>query len=138
VARARTGLGELWLARKDPNRAATEIDLALASLQALVDKDRSDKDLRRELAAAENARGLTWKMLGQPARATVAWSHSVDLLGPLVRDSSDWTVLDPWVRALVYLGRHEEARLGQEKLTSIGYREPGYLREVAGARRDAP
>ena len=135
VARARTGLGELWLARQDPNRAATEIDLALASLQALVDKDPDDRDLSRELATAENARGLTWKMLGQPARATVAWTHSVDLLRPLVRDSSDWTVLDPWVRALAYLGRHEEARMGQEKLTSIGYREPGYLREVAAARR---
>ena len=138
VARSRLGLCESWLALGDLQRAATEIDLALISLRALVDKDPNDKDSRRELAVAENARGLVWKAMGQPARATASWNHSVDLLEPLARESSDRSVLDPWVRALVYLGRHEEARQGHEKLTSIGYRDADYLRVIAADRRNVP
>jgi len=139
VARSRLGLGEAWLVLGDLKRAATEIDLALAGIGALVDKDASDKDSRRELAVNHNARGRVWNAMGQRARATAAWTQSVDLLEPLARESRDWNVLDPWVRALVYLGRHDEARQGYEKLASIGYRDPGYLRDIAGIdRRSAP
>lgn len=141
VARARAGLGEAWLALGDPTRAAIEIDLAAASLQALVDGDPADKDSRRELAIAENARGLAWQASGQPGRAADAWTRSVDLLAPLARDSADWTVLDPWVRALVYLDRRDEATRAHDTLKSIGYRNASYLRDwqrSAAPRARAP
>jgi serine/threonine-protein kinase len=53
-----------------------------------------------------------------------------DFTGALkaARDSRDWNLLDPWVRALLYLGRLDEASRGHERLMSIGYREPGYMR----------
>jgi hypothetical protein len=69
---------------------------------------------------------LLWHALGDRARAEAAWTHSVSLLDALARRSTDHTVIDPWVRALLYLGRREDAAAGHTALAAMGYRVATY------------
>ena len=41
--------------------------------------------------------------------------------------SSDFRILDPWVRASFCLGLEAEAQAGQARLLHIGYRDAEYL-----------
>ena len=141
LAKVQGGMAETFLALGDVQSAARQADAARASLQALADAQPKDADTRRDLAMAENVSGLVWTARKNPARATAAWEHSVELLDLLVRDSTDRNLLDPWVRAHLYLGRVDAARRGHEKLLSIGYRDMGYLRvwrEVTGTPPSQP
>ncbi len=141
VAKVHVGMAEALLALGDVQSAARQADATRASLQALADAQPKDADTRRDLALAENVSGLVWTARKDPARATTAWEHSVELLDALVRDSTDRNLLDAWVRAHLYLGRVDAARRGHEKLLSIGYRDTSYLRvwrEVTGTAPTQP
>lgn len=59
---------------------------------------------------------------GDPATAETLWRRVVSLAGPQSEQSRDWRLLDPVVRALVGLGRLDEARPLVARLATLGYR----------------
>ena len=128
LALARMGAAEAWLALGDVERAGHSIDEAQAALAGLSGTNPKDIDARRELAVAGIVRGVLWARQGDASRAAAAWTASVAALEPLARDSADRNLLEPWVRALLHLGRTNAAMPGYQKLLSIGYREPGFMR----------
>ena len=76
----------------------------------------------------ENTRGVILKARNDHSAAQEAWLHSLALLEPLVAQSKDRMLLDPWVRALVYAGRVDRAAAAHKTLLSLGYRDVSYLR----------
>jgi serine/threonine protein kinase len=127
LAKAQLSLAEALHSAGDVATAVRQIETARAGLQTLFDKNPKDVDTTRDLAIAENVRGVFWAARREPTRAREAWTHTVALLEPVVEGSNDRNLLDPWVRALLHLGRLDEATRGYEKLSSIGYREVGLV-----------
>ncbi len=123
LARAHVGMAEWLRGDRNVEAGARQVELAVGLLQPLVSKNPGDADIVRELAITENLRGELLASLGQPVRARQAWTHAVDLLEQIAQPSHDRNLLDPWVRALLHLGRVDDARRGYERLMSIGYRD---------------
>ena len=125
-AKAHIGMAEVLRADRNFEGSARQVEMAVALLQPLAAKNRGDADTVRDLAIAENLRGEDWASLGQPVRARPAWIHAVALLEPIAEPSHDRNLLDPWVRALLHLGRLDDAKRGYEKLVSFGYRDRSF------------
>lgn len=65
--------------------------------------------------------GLAAADAGRPAAATVYFNAAYRALAPLVRSSSYWRVLDPWVRLSILRRDHAEAARVQAQLAGFGY-----------------
>ena len=127
LARTQANIAEALRRTRRLDASGKEIDSALRILEPLVAKNARDIDSTVVLALAENERGLVFAAMGQTRDANDAWTRAVNRLSPLAANSKDRNLLDPWVRALVYLGRIDEARRGFDRLTAIGYREQTFL-----------
>ena len=111
----------------DPAAAAGAIAAAIAILDARLPKNPDDADLRRRLSDVHNALGEVFAAAGRHADATAAWTKAAQLVEPVARGSSDWRVLAPWARSLLYLGRLQEAAPVVQQLLSSGYRERRFI-----------
>jgi hypothetical protein len=128
LAKAYLGLSETSLAARDIDAAMRYADAAKATLEPVVERNAGDAEPRRDMAMVENARGVVLKTRGDQTAAQAAWLHSVSLLEPAVQPTNDRTLLDPWVRALVYMGRVDQAVASHKTLVSLCYRDVSYLR----------
>jgi serine/threonine protein kinase len=127
LARTHASIAEALRRTRRLDAAGKEIDSALRILEPLVAKNPRDIESTLALALAGNERGLISAAMGRTRDAKEAWTKAVNRLSPLAANSKDRNLLDPWVRALVYLGRIDEARRGFDRLTAIGYRERAFL-----------
>ena len=127
LALMRRSFGRLLMAQGDVTSALEELRLALAILQPLVDKNPDDRDSIQWLSGSFVVMGEVWARTGDMQCARSSWAKAVEVIEPLARQSNDRRYLDPWVRALLYLDRIEEARPIVEKLMSMGYRERTFV-----------
>jgi tRNA A-37 threonylcarbamoyl transferase component Bud32/tetratricopeptide (TPR) repeat protein len=128
LIRAHLGLAETAFAGGNPETARRSADAAKAILDPVLSQHSDDPETRRDMALIENLRGVILASRKDPHGAQAAWQHSIALLEPLVAATTDRTLLDPWVRALLYARRVDDAALAHQKLLSRGYRDPSYLR----------
>jgi len=117
-------LGTMLLRTGRPEEAIQVLDHARSTLLTQLNHRPDDRQAAR-------LEGLVFLVLGQVelARGSLSaaedsWSHAAGVLKSLVADSRDHSVLDPWARTLIYLGRPEEARPVLDTLWSLGYRNP--------------
>lgn len=61
---------------------------------------------------------------GRAEAAQVALSTAITRLAPVAGSTQDWHLLEPYARALVAAGRHEEARPVLDLLNAMGLRSP--------------
>ena len=102
-------------------RAAVEI------LEPLVQKSSEDRIALSALSEAHLLLGRILNRRGDDEKALMHWEQAAERIESIAAGSSNKRFLDPWARALIRLGRLDEARPVIEKLSSFGYREPAFL-----------
>jgi len=127
LARAHLNLAAGLRHTRRLDAAGKEINAALEILQPLAVRNPRDADLVRDLAIAENDRGVISAALGRTGESRAAWSRALAHLAPLVGSTKDRNLLDPWVRSLAHLEKFDEAKHGFDRLMAIGYRDRGFL-----------
>ena len=138
LARARALLGETHLALGDRAAAAAACGEALTLLgDSGAGAGGSDWVARVYRAHAQLLRGRLEE--GRPEAATRAREAALATLAPVIGETRDPEYLDPWVRALIALGRLDEARGPATALRAAGYAEPTFVAElVASGLEGAP
>jgi hypothetical protein len=102
------------MVERDPAAARREARRALQILRPLVE-EVPDELTRGQIAEAEI-------VLGMAGDGRAAWERALAALAPCRRPLTHWKLVDPWSRALILLGREEEARPAVERLWSQGFR----------------
>ena len=102
------------LVESDPAAARREARRALAILRPLAEEVPDDLT-RGQIAEAEI-------LLGMAGDGRAASERALAALAPCQRPLTHWKLADPWSRALILLGREEEARPAIERLRSQGFR----------------
>lgn len=119
----------LYLRRGDLGHARRVLDSALAALAQLRRQVPDDASVREALVDGLLESAELARLEGMPGRALDACRTALTLLDP-VRDSRDWRVLAPWVRAQVCAGRTQEVSQQRAWLRQMAYRDPVYVRQV--------
>jgi len=128
LASGRTGIAEILFAQGQPAAALREADAAVALVEPIVAAEPGNEVAARLLAGACNLRARIHDARGDAARSRAEWSRTVDLLAPFAANSTDFSALDAYLRALVGLGRHEVAARHFDRLSALGYRERAFLK----------
>jgi serine/threonine protein kinase/tetratricopeptide (TPR) repeat protein len=89
--------------------------------ERLIHSERATKADVSECAEACDLAGEICAAGGDSAGAQGYWKKAADLLAPYLKDSRDWHILDPAVRAAMRLGRTDEAQRGIRLLGQLGY-----------------
>ncbi len=113
------------LGRRD--EAAEILRAGRPELRHLVDEDPANAERRYSLANLELELGNVESELGNRAAAEAAWQRVVDTVEPLRETTDHSYLLDNLVRALLYLGRVEEARPIAAGLLAKGWSHQGFL-----------
>lgn len=109
----------LALRTGDHASAHASSDALQALYQGRLDADSPEAVGR--YASSEVMTGMAAVYAGQPAAATAHFNAARRALTPLVRSSSYWRVLDPWVRLSLLRGDHAEAARVRAQLAGFGY-----------------
>ncbi|WHZ20509.1 MAG: hypothetical protein OJF55_002658 [Rhodanobacteraceae bacterium] len=120
VVQAHDQLARLALARGDTAGAARNIAAALALIEPAWQAAQND-DLRQSLARTRLLQGEVAQRKGRSADATQAWNDTRDLLIAGSKPEVAFDRLDTLVRALLLLGRSNEATPYLQRLTAAGY-----------------
>lgn len=104
----------------DSVRAAREALSAFGSLEA-------NNSRRRFVSRTYILLGRGLAGSGRVGEATTAWMRALETLEPLGGEGSSPQLLDPWARALLHLGRVEEAEPIVASLTESGYGRPDFV-----------
>jgi tetratricopeptide (TPR) repeat protein len=128
VAQSHFSIADALASQGRLDAALQESDAALAIANAMRESNANDVSTIRELAQLMNLRGEILRRQGALARAQQAWTVSEGLLAPLVPQATDYAVIDPYVRALVFLGRRSEAQSGFDRLAALGYKSRDFLK----------
>jgi len=100
-------------ARRDAQAAAD-------TLRQLLDLDPADATVRVDLAKSLLVLGRVHAALGDPSGAAVVWNRALDAVAALKTPTAE--ALGERARALLHLGRGDEARSIVESLVKKGYR----------------
>ncbi len=128
AASAHNGIADILFAQGQPAAALRETDLVVALLDPLMAAAPGDATAARLLAAACNLRGRIRAVRGESDAALREWKRTATLLAPLAAGTTDYYVIDPYLRALIWLGRRDDATRQFERLTALGYRERELLK----------
>ncbi len=137
------------LVAKDPAQPGWRRDLALqhqrtgallltesnleAALEACQKAETMLEELIAEYPAARRELGECSLLLGEilaeqgDEAAPAAWQRALEVVEPDARSALHPEVLDLWARALLRLGRVDEARAIVDRLLAQGYREPRFI-----------
>jgi eukaryotic-like serine/threonine-protein kinase len=133
----------LWSWRQDMGAVQTSLALAhlgagdireakrTAMVAVSILESLGQKGAVSHRAAAYLALGDIHAAEGDLSRARGAWSSSVTLLASLDRNEQTPQVLDTLARALLHLGRTNEAAPIVERLTRTGYRAPDFVSAIS-------
>lgn len=113
--------------RGDPAEARALLQRALAATRKRLAGAPDNPGERQRLALVLVEMGKVDQSQGQSAQADEAWREAAALMAPLTADSDVVEQLDTHARALLYLGRVEEARPLVEKLQAQGWRDAEFL-----------
>ena len=100
---------------------------ALAILEPILRANPDDRSVRSYLALTYVLLGRIHRQLGRPADASDAWSRAVEIIEPFAIGSGDPRLLEPWARALLHLGRRDQASSIVDSLAATGYASPDFL-----------
>ncbi|MBD4608122.1 AAA family ATPase [Xanthomonas citri pv. citri] len=75
---------------------------------------------------------------GDHVGARAAWQRTVAVLGADIGNSRDKTLLDPWIRAQIHLGRRAAVTQQLGWLYQAGYRHPGFVSLYAPLFKESP
>ena len=123
-AEAEIVLGRTLFAREDW-RAARE--LAEAALRHTEDLAEGAVDAHRIAAQAHLLLGRLHAAGGDRSAALESWSAGLARIEQVASDSRDPSLLDPWARTLMLLGRGEEANEVLARLAAAGYRDGSFV-----------
>ena len=121
-AEARIEIAVLRLARGDLGVAATYAATAIDTLDAVVRSAGSDGDARRLLADACLVAAEIAQRRREPGRAQALRERARDTLQPLAASLKDRRFQFAWARALLGVGRTQEAAEVIARLRSTGFR----------------
>lgn len=110
----------------DPRQARALARQALGILRPLLEQE-PDENTRGHVADAEVVLGWSEADLGDPGAARAAWERALAVLAPAPRPLTNWKLLDPQARALLSLGRAEEARPLVLRARRMGYQGKNLL-----------
>jgi serine/threonine protein kinase len=110
----------------DPRQARALARQALGILRPLLEQE-PDENTRGFVADAEVVLGWSEADLGDSGAARAAWERALAVLAPAPRPLTNWKLLDPQARALLSLGRIEEARPLVERARRMGYQGKNLL-----------
>lgn len=110
LAGAHSRMATSLLAEGDIEGALEASRAAITRFEPLLHTYPNDPDLLRSLAWAHTLAGRAYEARGEEARARKEWSQAVEIMAPVTRKLPRSQFLDTQVRALLYLGRTEEAR----------------------------
>ncbi|HEX7705288.1 MAG TPA: protein kinase [Thermoanaerobaculia bacterium] len=125
IAAAREGLSLVLLDRGRLAAAQTEIDRARAVLQPVEEKESEAMRMRWRIAAT---RGIILDRAGDSTTARAEWSSVVDALWSARNSPAAVRDSDELARALLHLGRLDDARPLVERLLETGYRRSALIR----------
>ena len=101
--------------------AADSAKQAAAIGEKLLREGRATDADAGECATAHVISGEVAKGRGDTRESSGEWRRALELLAPRMRGTSDWHLLDPAVRAAVWIGDTAQARATIEKLNLLGY-----------------
>ncbi|MBO9749148.1 winged helix-turn-helix domain-containing protein [Xanthomonas phaseoli pv. dieffenbachiae] len=115
---------------------------SLAAIVARLDASHRSRpaDL---LGVSALAHALVWygeqlDASGDHVGAHAAWQRAVAVLGADIGNSRDKTLLDPWIRAQIHLGRRAAVTQQLGWLYQAGYRHPGFVSLYAPLFKESP
>jgi eukaryotic-like serine/threonine-protein kinase len=126
-------MAQLALARGRPGESHTAASRSITVLDSILVETPDNATTQRFLAQSYVQRGMAWQAIGQVDSAATDWTRAVELLAPHAA-AREYLVLDPLARALLLLGRHDEADHVLQRLEEIGYRERTFLRFIGEHR----
>lgn len=126
LASAHMDVADALAAEGQLAEALRETESAVRGLTALWHKNANDVATLRDLARLHYLRGHLWASTGRHDQARRAWESAAELLVPIVSGATEYEVIDPYVRALIRLGRIEEAERERARLLAMGYRDRGF------------
>nr|WP_315398839.1 winged helix-turn-helix domain-containing protein [uncultured Duganella sp.] len=104
--------------------AQQELKPALVRLNQIYHANPNDQIARNSWL---NALLLSADMAESPGSRNSDCQTIINTLQPLLKNSADFTLLAPWVKANICLNRINEANAGKTQLEVISYRDPIYL-----------
>lgn len=130
LAIAHSNVGEMLRDLGNVGAALESQQAAVAILDPVVAANPDQAEWRYALASAYVELGTSCSSVGSRSRAVDAWNRAVSLLGEIAIERGDLYYLDTYARALLLLGRVEEARPVVEELRSKGWNSEA-LRELS-------
>jgi DNA-binding winged helix-turn-helix (wHTH) protein/tetratricopeptide (TPR) repeat protein len=97
-----------------------------ARLLSPVPGSKPNSATRLLTASASIAEGEAARALGHADEAILHWRRAIDELQPQALHSRDPRLLEPYIHALLLLGRADEAENHLERLRDAGYRAPAF------------
>jgi len=121
LAIAHSNVGEMLRDLGNVTEALDSQLAAVAILGPLVAANPDQAEWRYALASADVELGNSYDSLGRRSPAVDAWSRAVELLADIARERGDLYYLDTYARALLLLGRVDEAKPVVEELRAKGW-----------------
>lgn len=109
-----------------PEEAAAIVRASLLEVRRAVDEDPANAERRYVLALLELGLAKIESRLGRRTEAEAAWRRVVDAVEPLRETTDHSYLLDSLVRALLHLGRVEEAAPVAGRLLAKGWSHQGF------------
>jgi eukaryotic-like serine/threonine-protein kinase len=133
VVQALGNLAGLRRERGDSAEARALFERAIAASRKRLAADPQNPGERQRLAQALVELGKLERDLGERAQAEASWREAVTLMAPMTADAADADnaaavdFLDTHARALLYLGRDDEARPLVKTLLARGWNDAEFL-----------
>ncbi len=123
LAMTRMRFGSALVTGGDLGAALREAEAARDALATLLEYNAADGSAQRLLGDAHLLAGRIHAQRGDRAIAETNWQLAAGVLEPLLVGAEDLGVLVLWARALIHLGRVDEAAPIVAELDAIGYRD---------------
>jgi DNA-binding winged helix-turn-helix (wHTH) protein len=130
--------GTALLAHHRVVQARKVVDATVQRLTHLLDVNPADQLTRVTLANTLLARSDIESANGAADAAQATCTRVTQLLQTDVRGSTDFHLLDPWVRAQICLGAPTLARDARDTLARIGYRDDGFTTFLSHPNQGKP
>lgn len=123
LALARIWLGSVLATGGDVGAALHEAEGARDALASILENNATDGSAQRLLGDAYLLAGRVHARRGDQALAETNWQLAAGVIEPPLAEAEDRAVLVLWARALIHLGRIDEAAPIAAELDAIGYRD---------------